>query len=355
MLLNTLLASFWLILLPIIIGSGILKLGKQNIKISLALMIGLFCEFAIFEFFAIPYTLLGLTFYTLRNTWLIVVLVFVVMSIIKLAEGHFFTKELLDKNHINKVKNKLKDTINKLPKTLVIIFLILLFFQCYMGYNYKHEDADDSNMVAKAVIAVDTNSLFKYDDEGNELTSIPMRNGLSPFFWFTGCIATLSNVHSTIMAHTIFPVIFVLIAYNVYYLIATTLFKDNLKKQFIFLIILSVLYIFGNYTRYSIFVRLLTRIWQGKSILATITIPFIFYLFLEYIGKENDNFYWFVLMISLWGSILLTSMSLSLPIIISGLLTFLYMIKDKKLRYILKLAIAYIPSICYGIIYLIIK
>jgi hypothetical protein len=277
----------------------------------------------------------------------------------KLAEGHSFTKESLNKEHINKIKddtkNKFKNTINKLPKTLVIIFLILLFFQCYMGYKYKHEDADDSNMVAKAVIAVDTNSLFKYDDIGEELTSIPIRNGLSPFFWFTACIATLSNTHSTIMAHTIFPVIFVLIAYNVYYLIANTLFKDDLKKQFTFLIILSVMYIFGNYTRYSIFVRLLTRIWQGKSILATITVPFIFYLFLEYIGKENDNFYWLVLMICLWGSILLTSMSLSLPIMISGLLTVLYMIKDKKLRYILKLAIACIPSICYGMIYLIMK
>jgi hypothetical protein len=351
MLISTLLASFWLILLPIIIGSGILKLGKQNIKISLSLIIGLFFEFLIFELFAVPYTLLGLTFYTLRNTWLIVVLAVTVMSVMKLAEGHSFLKKSEYKNYINKVKS----TFYRLPKILVIIFLILLFFQCYMGYNYKHEDADDSNMVAKAVIAVDTNSLFKYDDEGDELTSIPMRNGLSPFFWFTGCIATLSNVHTTILAHTIFPVIFVLIAYNVYYLMATTLFKDDLKKQFTFLIILSVMYIFGNYTRYSIFVRLLTRIWQGKSILATITIPFIFYLFLEHLGKEKDIFYWFILMITLWGSVLLTSMSLSLPIMISGLLTLLYMIKDKKIRYILNLAIACVPSICYGIVYLIMK
>jgi hypothetical protein len=354
MLLSTILASFWLILLPIIIGSGILKFGKQNIRISLALMIGIYCEFAIFECLAIPYTLLGRTFYNLRDTWRIVVLAFFAMSIIILVVAYFLSKKNSDKKYTNKEKND-KNTINKLPKTLIIIFLILLSFQCYMGYNYKHEDADDSNMVAKAVIAVDTNSLFKYDDEGNELTSIPIRNGLSPFFWFTACIATLSDTHPTIMAHTIFPVIFVLIAYNVYYLIATTLFKDDLKKQFTFLIILSVLYIFGNYTRYSIFVRLLTRIWQGKSILATITIPFIFYLFLEHLGKEKDIFYWFILMITLWGSVLLTSMSLSLPIMVSGLLTLLYIIKDKKLRYILNLAIACVPSICYGIVYLTMK
>ena len=215
-----------------------------------------------------------------------------------------------------------------------------------------HEDEDDSNFVAKAVIALDTDTLFKYSDEGYELSKIPWRTGLSPFPWFTANIATLVKSHPTIVAHTIFPVIFVVIAYSIYFIIGKYLFDYNYEKTFTFLIIINILYILGNYTRYSIFVRLLTRIWQGKSILANITIPIIFYIFLKGIGTENNNYYWFMLFLVLWGSILLSSMALSLPIIVSGILTFLFIIKDKKISYLFKYVFSILPCISYGIIYL---
>ena len=339
------LAIIWLMIVPIIIGLGIMKVLRKKDEKSIieSLLIGLYFEFAVFEIIAIPLMFLKKSFFTLRNIWLTVILTTLILSFIIIRKD-------FEKIYLNSVKE-----IKKYPKLLALISIILILFQCYMGFTYMHEDEDDSNFVAKAVIALDTDTLFKYSDEGYELTTIPWRTGLSPFPWFTANVATLVRMHPTIVAHTIFPVIFVLIAYCLFFIIGKYLFDDDYEKSFMFLIIMNFLYIFGNYTRYSIFVRLLTRLWQGKSILANITIPLIFYIFLKGIGTENNNYYWFMLFLVLWGSILLSSMALSLPIIVSGILTFLYIIKDKKISYVFKYILSVLPCVGYGIIYLLIK
>lgn len=345
MIISMFLSIIWLIIIPTIIGFGIMRVLRKKDEKSIIedMLMGLYFEFVVFELFAIPFVFLKRSFFELRNTWLFTILIVSLISLI------------INRKEFKNIYLDLKTSIKKYPKILAIISILLILFQCYMGFTYMHEDEDDSNFVAKAVIAIDTNTLFKYSDEGYELTTIPWRTGLSPFPWFTANIATVVRMHPTIVAHTIFPVIFVLIAYSLYFIIGKYLFDDDYEKTFMFLIIMNILYIFGNYTRYSIFVRLLTRLWQGKSILANITIPLIFYIFLKGIGTENNNYYWFMLFLVLWGSILLSSMALSLPIIVSGILTFLYIIKDKKISYVFKYLLSVLPCVGYGIIYLLIK
>lgn len=300
-------------------------------------------EFLVFEMLAIPFTFLKFSFTQLKNTW---VTIMVILWLISIFLNRKNGKEIVKENW-NKIK--------VMPKSLSIIFLILLTFQGYMSFRYMYEDYDDSNFVAKATIARDTNTLFVYDDIGREYESFPTRHVFSPFPYYTANIAEIVDSHPAIMAHTIFPVVFLILGYMVYYLIGTSLLKDDKKNVMIFMIILSILYIFGKYTRYSIFVRLLGRPWQGKSLLASIIIPFIIYLFLEFLGEKKDNFYWVLLFITLWAADLLSSMSIFLPIIGCSILVVLYAIKDKKLKYILKFIPCCLPSLVYGIMFLIIK
>ena len=218
-----------------------------------------------------------------------------------------------------------------------------------------YEDYDDSNFVAKATIARDTNTLFVYDDVGSKYESFPTRHVFSPFPFFYATIAEIVGTHPAIVDHTIFAVVFLIVGYVVLYLLGTSLFKDDKNKIMMYMIILSLLYIFGKYSRYAIFVRLLGRAWQGKSLLANIILPFIIYLFLEFIGEEKDGFYWILLFITLWAADLLSSMSIFLPLIASAILVVLYVIKDKNIKYILKFIPCCLPSLIYGIMYFIIK
>lgn len=341
----TILTIIWLLIIPCFIGLNIIKYAnKEDKNIFLAYIVGMLIEFLSFEILAIPFTFVKFSFRSLTYTWVVVILIIFGLSI-------YFNKD--------NFKSILKVNVEKIkimPKILSVIFLILLFFQAYMSFNYMYEDYDDSNFVAKITIARDTNTLFVYDDMGIKYDKFPTRHVFSPFPYYTATISELIDCHPAIVAHTIFPVIFLILGYIVFYLIGNSLFKNDKNKTMVFMVILSILYIFGKYSRYAIFIRLLGRAWQGKSLLANIIIPFIMYLFLEYLeDNQKCKFFWIMLFITLWAADLLSSMSIFLPIIAAGILVVLYAIKDKDIKYIFSFIPCCLPSVVYGILYLIIK
>ena len=336
-----LLCGLWLFIIPIILGLGILKFNsKKNKNLLLALIIGIFVELLFFEALSVPMTFAKCSFTQLQDYWMIIM---IVLSIISLLFNIKDAKEIVKQNF-----EGLKTT----PKILTIVFLVLLTIQFYHPFKYMHQDNDDSNFVAKSTIAIDTDSLFVYDDAGNEYKSFPTRTVLSQFPHFTAVISQLIDIHPTILAHTIYPVVFICIAYACYYLLGMTMFKNDKNKTMTFLIVLSVVFMYGAYSRYTNFMRLLLRIWQGKSLVANLTLPFIWYIFMEYIGKENSKFGWFILFITLAGSIAFSSMALILPTITVLLLMVIYAIKDRKIIYIISILICCIPCAILASVYL---
>ena len=312
-----LLTGLWLIIVPIILGLGILKFNKKgNKSVFLAWIIGLLVSFLVFELCSTPLIFAGKSFTTLKDYWFVIVLVLTALSII------------LNVKNIKDIAKKNWEEIKEFPIILTILVVIVVGAQCYVGYTYMYEDYDDSNFVAKAVITSDTDTMFVYNDIGTEYTGYPDRQVLSPFPVFTANIANLVGIHPTIMAHTIFPVVFLLLAYNVYYLLGNAVFKHDKSKTMLFLLFIALVYSFGDVTRYAASSRILLRPWQGKSILASIIIPFIIYVFIEHVGKEDDKFAWLVLFIIMAGSILLSTMGVMLPAIVLTILTMLFTIKD---------------------------
>lgn len=335
-----LLSGLWMFILPIILGLGILKFdSKKNKSIFLALVLGIFVELLVFEAISIPMTFKRCSFTMLKETWMTVIAVLSVISFIFNIKN---AKEIVKQNF---------EAIKTVPKILTVLFLVLLVIQCYYPFKYTHLDFDDSNFVAKAVIARDTDTLFVYDDAGNEYKEFPTRQVLSQFPHFIAVLSEISSIHPTIFAHTVLPVIFILIIYAFYYVFGMTLFKKDQTKALCFLIILSTVFIYGDYSRYTNFSRLTYRLWQGKSILANLTLPFIWYVFIEYIGKENSKFGWFILFIALAGSIALSSMALILPTITILVLMVIYAIKDKKIIYVISILICCIPCAIFASIY----
>ena len=136
-------------------------------------------------------------------------------------------------------------------------------------------------------------------------------------------------------------------------MIGEALFKDDIKMKYIFVIILSVIYIFGAYSAWSNFVFLLYRVWQGKALIANIFIPFIWLLFLKYL--HTDEFYWFILFITLWAADLTSSMGLFIPSLTVGVLGILYSLTQKDKNYIIRSLICFLPTLVYGLIYLKLK
>lgn len=339
-----LLSVVWLILIPMVLGQGILKFNKKgNRSIFLGWIIGFIIELATFEIYATPMIFMGKSFTMLKTYWFTTIMVLLIGSIIINIKN---IKDILKKNW---------EEIKEFPIVLTIIFVVIASMQAYKGYTYMHEDYDDSNFVAKATITRDTDTMFVYDDVGNEYKGYPDRQVLSPFPIFTATISDFVDIHPTVLAHSIFPVVFLLLAYDVYYLLGNAIFKHDKKKTMIFLLFVALVYSFGDTTRFAASSRIIFRPWQGKSILVSVIIPFIIYLFVEHVGKEDDKFAWVAMFLTLFGSILLSTMSVMLPVIVLGILTVLFMIKDSSFGYLYKLVLCVLPNAFYAIMYLTVK
>jgi hypothetical protein len=222
---------------------------------------------------------------------------------------------------ISCIKEKIQTLINNIREDkFVIIYIIffagLLLLQLYIAFSYQVNQwsYDDYDYVvsSKDTITYDALSYVNFVD-GTMPNTLEKRLSIS---WNT-YIAMLSKVSGfevTTVCHTLLPVIMLLVAYLVYYYIAKFLFRRT-DNRIIFLIILSVAYIFGLYSHYSVTFRLLGALWQGKAILTVIAIPFfILYLFKAYSG-ENTKMTLPIIAISLGASSLTSLAILFIPIV----------------------------------------
>lgn len=330
------------LIIPMILGLGILQFSKkEKDNILLGIVIGYIYGFMLYELLAIPMIFLRTDFNTLSWIWQVLMIGSTILAFL-----------ISLRNSFRIIKNNIKRFMDA-PSKLMFLAIIMIAVQAFIGFAFMHEDYDDSNFVAKATIALDTNTLYKYDDKGAEYEALPSRHVLSPFPIFTATIAKILGIHPAIVAHTVFPPVFIILAYMIYFLIADALFKDDKKSKYIFIIFLSVIYVFGAYSLWSNFVFLLYRAWQGKALIANIFIPFIWLLFLKYL--HNDDFYWGILFLTLWAADLTSSMGLFVPSLVAGSLGLIYSVTQKKKKYILRTLICFLPTFVYGIMFLIIR
>lgn len=340
--LNFVLCFVILFLIPEIIGllfTSFLK--KEENSIFLAFIIGYVFNFAIFQLLVIPMIFYKARFETLVNVYIVIEAIICIISLIVNCKNlkHFI--------------NNCKDSFNNIPKITVLIALIFVLSQMFIAFKYTHIDEDDAFYIGTAATTVETNTIFQTDGTtGYKYAQLPKRYILSPFSVYIATISKICNIPPAIIAHTIIPPVLILISYIVYGLIAKEWFKANKKSIYLFLIILSIINMWGNYSLRTNHTFLLFRIWQGKAILANIIIPLVWLLFIKAEKNEFRFIDGLLLCMCIIAGILTTSLGIGMPAIILLTLAFIYSILNKKPSYIFKSAICCIPCLIFGVIYI---
>ena len=196
------------------------------------------------------------------------------------------------KNVIRRIKFKINDiklkiSNDKLVIIYMAIFAVLLGLQLYMAYRYEINEwsYDDYDYVVTSNDAIDSDTISYVNFIDGTMPNVSEKRAVASWGTYVAMLAKLSGFEVTTVYHTILPVLLLLVAYLDFYYIASFLFAD-FDNRFIFLILLSVGYIFGLYSHYSATFRLLGAIWQGKAVLSIIAVPFFtVYLFDHY--KKN--------------------------------------------------------------------
>ncbi len=324
---------------PQLLGMLVTRFKKEKNPVFFSFVMGYFLQFAILQLLAVPMIFLKIKFSTLFYSWGNIIGILAILSFV--LNIHRFK--------IQDLWNTIKDNFN----VQNIIAGLFILVQVIVPMIYMHVDQDDSFYVVTASTSIAENSMYIVAaEDGLEYQRLPPRYVLSPFPLYLASVSVAIGVHPTIVAHTILPPIFILLAYMIYTQIAFHLFKGEKKAVSIFLIFLSLLYIWGNFSIYTNFTFLLLRIWQGKAMLANVILPAIWLMFLECIKNDKKIGNWLILLMVMIASCHVSSMGIALAPMTLGGLAVVFSIRNRKISYILKSAICMIPNLIYGLTYL---
>lgn len=335
----------WMFFTPLLLGmiyTYFLKKDRNNMV--LAFVAGYIIELALFELVTLPSIFLKVKFSILLKIWNVLIISLSFLSMLF---------------NFKRIKGIVKYNIEQIKKNhlLSILVFILIFLQLFVVFRYMHIDDDDAFYVGMATTTIYTDVINGHNpNRGNEWDGLaPARYILSPFSIYIAVLSEEIGLDPAAIAHTICPPIFISLMYMIYFLIGKQLFKEDRKAICLFLLLLNILYIFGNYSVRTNFTFALFRIWQGKAFLANVILPAIWYWYLVSYEEKMDLKQMLMMFILMIACCLPTSMGVVLAPLTIAILALVSAIKDKKIDYLWKYAITCMPCIICGIIFLVLK
>jgi len=270
----------WLILVPILLGLPFGGLGGEDRKhVRTAWICGFIEMWAVFQLVSIIFIMTTGKFSHIVYTYIGVITVFCCLGF-----GLSFNK--LGSFRINKEAILGQEKVTRLVNIIIWIgFAAVLVFQIYKSITMAFADGDDAYYIPISASAVAGNELYTVIPYDGYHTTMDMRHALAPFPIWIAFLSRISGIHSTVLAHTILGSVLILVCYSIYYRIAYMLFRNNRNGIPVFMLLVSVLVMFSNYSFYTVETFLITRTTQGKAVLGNIIVPFIMLCLLQ-MGQE---------------------------------------------------------------------
>lgn len=252
----------------------------------------------------------------------------------------------------------------------LIIAMLVIAYQMAMYVFKMHLDEDDARWIAEANDALVKNRMLLHNPATGEyigrFVGEMTKDVFSPWSMYLAWLSRVTGIKAVVIAHTFYPPILLGLSYSAYYEIGCQLFKGK-QERGIFLLMVSVLNLFMAGNAYTQSVFTLTRIWQGKAVVAAVMIPTIMAIILRV--QYRDEIRDWVLLIMAGGSCCLFSgMGIAIGLLLLGIYG-LYVVvcmmvstarhsehkwKDFSIRAGLWLA-SLMPGIMYGLSYLCLK
>lgn len=315
---------------------------------------GVICSLALFQVVAVPVTIFK------GDGFPLIVTIYTVVMIIA-ALGGLIVAYLDIRNYGNPIKYlRQGDTaVTSEEKVEWIIFALLFLFQLFMSFTMMSFDGDDAYYVTQSLLTTETDTLYRIKPYTGLTTSMDLRHALATVPLWIAYIARVTGIHSTIVAHSIIGFLIIPIIYVIYYECAKILFKKERKKVPIFLIFVSIMYIFGNVSIYTNATFLMTRTWQGKSMLANMVLSVVVWLFLamfetEKLTREWRLGYWLLLFLNCIVAAMCSTASVFLVAALIGIYGVVMTLFRRDFQILLRLIVTCTPLVLYGVIYLLV-
>ena len=223
---------------------------------------------------------------------------------------------------------------------MLIGFLLLLGLQIAGGvtYDITYMSYDDATYTVFAVDAIDTGRVGMVLPYTGEASGLEVLRCMQTSLLFPAYLSVVSGLPVAVVVHTAQYIQSVLLSYCICSYMATELFNRR-ENQLLFLLFVSILYIFGYHSHYSLAFRLLGPNYQGKAVLAVSLSPLILTIYTRKLAEPYDRRVGVLLLLLSLSGIALTLWSVGTIIVICTLpvcLSLIWKGRDwRYLRYIL--------------------
>ena len=250
---------------------------------------------------------------------------------------------------------------------LILASLILIGGQCRKYLFEEHIDDDDSRFIASAVSACQHDTMLLENPATGEEKPRPegelVKDVASPWPMYLAAVSTLTGVHPAITAHTVLPAYFLLLRYLVIWCAGAVLFAGGesgktpasaAEKQAWFLLFsAAALQYFGG-SVHTAGAFALTRIWQGKAVMAAVMIPWI--LLLTY-GRDRTGevFSPKVLFAAAAAACLLSGMGILMAGALIGSYALWRALRSRNAAAAVPPALCALPCLLYGLVYMVLR
>ena len=332
-LLHILLAGIILVLIPVSAGNALVSVLKLKKNIALLYVSGWLLIWAVFQLITVPLVMKKVSF----------TIAFIVLTILTAI---FCVYGICKRNFIHITFSDYKNS----EKTVVICMFVLIAALLLVTLMTQHTDADDSRFVVNAVDMLRTDTMYLSNPATGNIQDSFVRevkkDVTAPWAVFIAWCARLTGVHATIMAHTVLPIILLLAAVCVWWMMSEVFFGDHLIYRSLFFDMVLFLSIYGHFSIYTEECFLLTRIWQGKAVIAGVGIPAA-YTIGCWIYDEGKYQYYILLFFLNLSMCLMSGMGVIIGTLMMGCMGMVYGISKRNWRVICILWMFCIPNIIY--------
>lgn len=264
--------SLFLFFVPMTLGIPwmyMLPKGNAN-RILACFPVGYFIELGLFHFMAIPFAYKRWSFTILCFIYGFGILVTCVVVLLRLRRSSLFRYH--------------PPRLTGFEWFYLFLFIGLLLFQAYnvLSRDTTYWSYDDAMYLTWAADALRYDAIHVVNPSTGIAIEPELFRSFETAFYFPAFLSKVSGTEVTVMERTILEVWNVILAYTIFAYMASVVFKER-ENGFIFLILLSILHIYGFYSQYSITFRILGPNYQGKAVMAASLCPLLFTVLLQII------------------------------------------------------------------------
>lgn len=357
---------FWLVAVPFCIGQIPAyfmpeERSGSNFKINpgVIFLAGYLLMWAVFEVIAVPAVIL-----IQYNNFLFVLRWFMAAAILLSIAGLllWYLKEKRRREEVRPIllSDLAPHKVSLEVKIEWLIFLALVGFQLYMSVTRASFDGDDAYYVVQSLMAQQNGGMYKNLPYTGRSSPLDIRHALAVFPMWIAFVAVKADLHATIVAHVIMPLVLIPLSYLVYYEIAKALFASRKENIPVFMIVMGMFQMFGNVSIYTNETFFLTRTWQGKAVAGSFVIPMLFLMLLwlydgeKKRGKQSVGMWIMLVCLNMTAGVC-SSIAVFLLAILLAVAAFCLMLVERDIRIPVKLGLTCIPNAVYVLLYLMLK